>query len=607
MHSHNFFPDGLLGVECGGTHTSVAFSQDTMKTLSLGPANYQLTSQSGWPDHFSRIQRAFPHVRAIGLAVAGARDSADHQALAAILAPYYPGVPLRVSHDLESAFLIPGPTRQSRMVIISGTGSCVYGRDAGGKEFRAGGWGHMLGDEGSGYAIGFTMLRRLTRLMDSGGSHPLVSLFLDDLKCDSWENLIPVLPALTKDRIASLARHVIQLSEDSVCEEVLTQAGRDLGISAAVCLKNIQRSSPGSAIEIYTHGGIINYCDCLRQSLKQRLSIEGQVSHFQPVDRPGYYGALEMARLALMSPEMCTPIDQTSWIRPNVFIPDLEALGHSPTEMRHPQSMNLDSMSLSDAIQLFLAEDATIPACILSHKDILVRVIERVSSTLGRGGRLIYAGAGTSGRLGILDASECPPTFRTPPEWVQGVIAGGLSAVFKAVEGAEDSTDQGIEAMQQLELTPLDVVVGIAASGRTPFVWGALHEARRCGSFSVLLTFNPRLTVDPVHRPDEVIAVDVGPELLTGSTRLKSGTATKLILNILTTLAMVRIGKVVQNLMVDLHPSNEKLRDRAVRILHQLTAGSLPPHECRSCLENHNWIISDSWKSLQEATDPTRS
>lgn len=603
MHSNHYFPDGLLGIECGGTQTSVVFSSPVMRTLTLGPANYRLTSPSGWREHFSRIQREFPDVRAIGLAVAGARNLADHQALASMLAPYYPGVPLRISHDLESAFLIPGPATQSRMVIISGTGSCAYGRDGRGREFRAGGWGHMLGDEGSGYAIGFAMLRRISRLMDSGESHPLAGLFLDDLKCDSWESLIPVVPTLTKDRIAALARHVIHLSDDPVCEEVLTQAGRDLGITATICLKNIQRSDPDSAIEIFTHGGIMHSCDIFQLSLIQSLPVGGQVSLLQSVDRPGYSGALEMARLAWMSPEMRTPLDQSPMSGADVFIPDLEALGQSPTEMRHPQSMNLDSMSLPDAIQLFLTEDSTIPASILSHMDSLVRVIERISSTLGRGGRLIYAGAGTSGRLGILDASECPPTFRTPPEWVQGVIAGGLQAVFKAVEGAEDSTHQGIEAMQQLELSPMDVVVGIAASGRTPFVWGALHEARLRGSFSVLLTFNPNLTIDPDHRPDEVIAVDVGPELLTGSTRLKSGTATKLILNILTTLSMVRIGKVVQNLMVDLHPSNEKLRDRAVRILHQLSAGSLPPQDCRACLEEHNWIISDAWKSLQKVND----
>ncbi|MSR43549.1 MAG: N-acetylmuramic acid 6-phosphate etherase, partial [Pedosphaera sp.] len=206
-------------------------------------------------------------------------------------------------------------------------------------------------------------------------------------------------------------------------------------------------------------------------------------------------------------------------------------------------------------------------------------------------------GAGTSGRLGILDASECPPTFRTPPEWVQGIIAGGQAAIWRAVEGAEDDTAAGGQAVRFRGVGRKDVVVGIAASGRTPFVWGALMEARRRGAFTVLLCFNPDLKVPRAQRPSLVIAPRIGPEVLTGSTRLKAGTATKLALNLFTTLAMVRLGKVSGNLMVDLNASNVKLRDRAVRIVRELTGAA--DDMVRSALERSGWVVKAALRRLR--------
>ncbi|MED5494518.1 MAG: N-acetylmuramic acid 6-phosphate etherase, partial [Verrucomicrobiota bacterium] len=204
-------------------------------------------------------------------------------------------------------------------------------------------------------------------------------------------------------------------------------------------------------------------------------------------------------------------------------------------------------------------------------------------------GRLFYSGAGTSGRLGVLDASECPPTFRADSEQVQGIIAGGFPALCQAVEGAEDNAEAGAEAVRFRGIGKQDVFIGIAASGRTPFIWGGIWEANRRGAKTALLCFNPRLKIPRDNKSDVVITPKIGPELLTGSTRLKSGTATKLILNIITTLAMVQIGKVVGNLMVDLDPSNTKLRDRAVRIVRQLTQADEP--QAREALEQSNWVV----------------
>lgn len=251
--------------------------------------------------------------------------------------------------------------------------------------------------------------------------------------------------------------------------------------------------------------------------------------------------------------------------------------------------MNLDKLSLSEAIRLMLEEDAKIPHALLNERRKIEQGVKLIVRSFRRGGRLFYVGAGTSGRLGVLDASECPPTFRTDPETIQGIIAGGQTALWQAVEGAEDDPQAGARAMEFRRVNRRDTVVGIAASGRTPFVWGALREAKRRGAATILLCFNPRLIVSHSDRPALLIAPKIGPEILTGSTRLKSGTATKLILNIFTTLAMVRMGKVLGNLMVDVKASNTKLRDRAVRIVRELTGADYAGAE--AALLKSGWRI----------------
>jgi N-acetylmuramic acid 6-phosphate etherase len=258
--------------------------------------------------------------------------------------------------------------------------------------------------------------------------------------------------------------------------------------------------------------------------------------------------------------------------------------------------MGLDKFSVKDAIQLMLNEDKQIPAAIHKERERIERAVGMIVRAFRHGGRLLYVGAGTSGRLGVLDASECPPTFRTPPEMVQGIIAGGQRALWEAVEGAEDDPGAGARAIANRGVHKRDVVVGIAASGRTPFVWGGLMEAKRREAKTVLLCFNPKMEIPPQRRPDLVIAPKVGPEILTGSTRLKAGTATKLILNMLTTLAMVRLGKVVSNLMIDVKASNTKLRDRATRIVQQLAGADYA--SARAALEQVDWQIKPAVSAL---------
>jgi N-acetylmuramic acid 6-phosphate etherase len=288
---------------------------------------------------------------------------------------------------------------------------------------------------------------------------------------------------------------------------------------------------------------------------------------------------------------------------------DRELLKLSPTEQRNPRSLSLDRMPLGKAVDMMLGEDATIPAALKLERPAIVWVINRIIRAFKNQGRLFYVGAGTSGRLGVLDASECPPTFRAPREQVQGIIAGGQRALWSAVEGAEDDPAAGAEAVDYRGVGKRDVIIGIAASGRTPFVWGALAEAARRGATTVLVCFHPGFKTLPkkagLFYPDKIIAPMVGAEVLTGSTRLKSGTATKLLLNVFTTLAMTHSGKVISNLMVDLNPSNVKLRVRAVGIVQQLTGCDAA--SAREALEQCGWVVKDAWRSLGSRPRPQRS
>ncbi|RWN26977.1 N-acetylmuramic acid 6-phosphate etherase [Mesorhizobium sp.] len=239
------------------------------------------------------------------------------------------------------------------------------------------------------------------------------------------------------------------------------------------------------------------------------------------------------------------------------------------SEDRNPKTMDIDLLPTIDILRKINDEDRGVPAAIEKVIPEIAAAVDRIVAAFQKGARLVYMGAGTSGRLGVLDASECPPTFGVPESMVVGLIAGGPDALVRSAEGAEDDPKQGMKALQEINLTADDVVVGIAVSGRTPYVIGGLTYARQVGATTVALSCNAKSIIAGIA--DIAISPLVGPEVLTGSTRLKSGTAQKLVLNMLTTASMIRIGKSYQNLMVDLNPSNKKLVARAVRIVMQTT------------------------------------
>lgn len=235
------------------------------------------------------------------------------------------------------------------------------------------------------------------------------------------------------------------------------------------------------------------------------------------------------------------------------------------TEQRNPNTMNIDTLSTLEMVKLINREDHRVADAVGEVTDKIAQAVDVIAEKLAAGGRLIYCGAGTSGRLGILDAVECPPTYSTDPETVQALMAGGYGAIFKAVEGAEDSKELGVQDMQNIHFGPKDVLVGIAASGRTPYVRGCMEYAKQLGAPTIAVTCCPGSELD--RFADIGIAPAPGPEVVTGSTRMKSGTAQKMVLNMLSTGAMIKLGKVYGNLMVDVKPSNEKLIRRCVTIV----------------------------------------
>ncbi len=257
--------------------------------------------------------------------------------------------------------------------------------------------------------------------------------------------------------------------------------------------------------------------------------------------------------------------------------------GHLLTEQRNQNSIAIDRLSIAEAFDVINAEDASVAAAVAKARPEVVKAVELVVAAFRAGGRLIYVGAGTSGRLGVIDASECPPTFLTPPEMVQGIIAGGRDAMFRSMEGAEDRPEVGAAAMDEKNVGPNDVVFGIATGGTTPFVHGAIARARERGAKTVFFACVPKEHAS--DQADVSIRVLTGPEVITGSTRMKAGTATKMVLNMVTTISMVQIGKVYENLMVDLNAyACTKLVDRSARIISRVTG--IPRSDAFTLLEN---------------------
>lgn len=277
----------------------------------------------------------------------------------------------------------------------------------------------------------------------------------------------------------------------------------------------------------------------------------------------------------------------------------MENFFESKTESRNSNSVNLDTMSPLEIVRLMNEEDKSIAYCVENSLEEIARLIEEVTKTFKRSGRLIYIGAGTSGRLGVLDASECPPTFSVDYEKVVGLIAGGNSAMFKAVENSEDSELEVVDDLKDIGLNKNDILVGITASGRTPYVISGINYAKSLGIKTGSISCNSNSKVSKIS--DFPIEVEVGPEVLTGSTRLKAGTATKMVLNMITTASMVLVGKTYKNYMVDLKASNKKLKLRAENIVMDVTG--VKREEAEKALKDCDWDVKLSIYSILTGKD----
>ncbi len=603
-----------LGIEAGGTRTVAmtdGLDPSRAHRMEFGPANLRLLDDAALARHFRSMARSMPKPDALAVGMAGARTDADRKRILDAAGKAWPGIPCYATNDLETALMAADePIARAhrafpRVLVLSGTGSCCFGRAGDGRTAKVGGWGHILGDKGSGFEIGLRALKAVVYYFDRDGEWSgLGQRILRVLQLNEPNDLIAWVQTASKSSIAALAIEVFKAgsAKDRIAADILKGASESLARDAISCAARLAKA--GSPVQFVFAGSVLLRQPRFAKRVGREIRERWKGAIISPLTRESAEGALALARREFppaslriaSSPSVDETMPEMARTTKSPSAADVASIALSPTEQRNPRSMNLDKMSIAEAIEMMLHEDARLPRALREERKKIEDVVKRIVRSFKDGGRLFYVGAGTSGRLGILDASECPPTFRTDPEMVQGIIAGGPTAIWQAVEGAEDDPVAGARAIEFRGIDRRDTVVGIAASGRTPFVWGALREAKRRSAATILLCFNPKLIIPRADQPTVVIAPKIGPEVLTGSTRLKSGTATKLLLNIFTTLAMVRTGKVLGNLMIDVKATNVKLRDRAVRIVRELTGADYEKAE--AALQRSEWKIKPACARL---------
>ena len=598
-----------LGIEGGATRTSILFvgpDDEVIEKFTAGPANLRLMSQDDLENHLQAIRQRLPYLpNAIGIGLAGVRNEKDLDTLRTKVARIWPGVPCAPTDDLLTAMeAVPWPEDcQAQILVLSGTGSCFLGRHRNGDELRVGGRGHILGDRASACDIAQHAMREVMAQYDSDETWTtLGASILAELQLNEPEALIDWSLVADKTELASVAKTVFDTAknnQDPISIAVLEDSAKKLADDAIATARRLDLSRKEKVQFLFNGGVLLKNPDFLA-NVERQILADFPNAVMSPLNRASTWGAVALGQrlTECAGPEAFNPQDHLSPGEDPDTIPKVwHPAEKAPTEQRNPKSEQLSELPIAEAISLFVEEDKTVPDAIAAASKEIEWTIEKVIESFESKGRLIYTGAGTSGRLGVLDASECPPTFRSSPLQVQGIIAGGRSALWSASEGSEDDAAAGVRAIQNRQVDSKDIVVAISASGHAPFIWGCLAEAKKSGATTVLITCHPSYQNHPLV--DQVITLDTGPEILTGSTRLKAGTATKLTLNIITTLAMTHTGKVISNLMVDLNPSNTKLRKRTVRIVTTLTGVT----ECKA----HQTLKENGWNVRKALTEFKRS
>ena len=546
----------------------------------LPPSNLRLTTPERLREIFAELPK---QVDRAGVFLAGCSTEEDRRSLALICRGIWPNAKIVTGSDRDSG-LAAALDHGDGIVVNAGSGSSVTGRRSDRIE-RAGGWGHILGDTGGGYFLSIEALRLILREYDlHRGEMQFTAKILHALSLNNLDELVRWAQTADKMEIAMLAPVVFEAAAggDACVNEIVEEGARVLCEYTEAVASRLHLLAPKVALM----GGLFYRDSIYTHAFRRRLKKNLPDARVTVAERPPEFGAAWLA---------AEKVDHVTF---QSKLKEIEDLTAALTEQRNPRSENLEKMSARQLAELFVEEEKFVEDALRGATGDLAKAIEMVTESLRNGGRLFYVGAGSSGRIGVLDASEIPPTFSASPDLVQGIIAGGTTALYRSVEGAEDEESAGTLALRERGIKNGDVVIGITASGRTPFVLGAVSHAKSLGAKTILLTCNPAVVagVSPAAAGtaastaiDLVIALAVGPEILTGSTRLKAGTATKAALNIISTGAMVALGKVRGNLMIDLHTTSAKLRDRAVRVVVDLAKCDY--ESARRKLETADWNL----------------
>jgi N-acetylmuramic acid 6-phosphate etherase len=579
-------------VEGGGTKTAwvlVETAADTsdsefrlLEQGRLPASNFRLTK----PERLRAILAELPkRIDRAGVFLAGCGTDEDRRALRQICLDVWPKAKIVTGSDRDSG-LAAALDHGDGIVVNAGSGSSVTGR-RGDKIERAGGWGHILGDAGGGYSLSVQALRLILREHDLHRVElDFTEKILHALSLNNFDELVRWVQAADKMEIAMLAPVVFETGAagGQRMMEIIEEGARVLCEYTEAVADRLHLLAP----KVVLMGGLFYRDSIYTHAFRRRLKKNLPDARVTTAERAPELGA---AWLAAEAREHAT-------FHPQPSQREIEGLAAALTEQHNPRSQNLEKMTAQELVQLFVDEEAFVQDALRAATEDLARAIETVRESLRNGGRLFYVGAGSSGRIGVLDASEIPPTFGAPTSLVQGVIAGGVTALHRSVEGAEDEESAGAFSLDERGVKPADVVIGITASGQTPFVRGALARAKSLGAKTILLTCNAAVAggADPgqsrssiAATVDLLITLPVGPEILAGSTRLKAGTATKVALNMISTGAMIGLGKVRGNLMIDLHTTSTKLRDRAARIVAAVTQRDY--ETARGLLEANDWNL----------------
>ncbi|MEP7015210.1 MAG: N-acetylmuramic acid 6-phosphate etherase [Verrucomicrobiota bacterium] len=565
----------ILGVEGGGTKTAWVLVETVagaggdgpeLRVLDQGklpPSNLRLTAPERLRAIFSELPKQIDRA---GIFLAGCVTEEDRQSLARLCAEIWPKAKMITGSDRDSGFAA-ALGHADGIAVNAGSGSSVTGR-RGDKIEKAGGWGHILGDAGGGYFLVIQALRLILREYDlHRGEVQFTAKVLHALSLNTLDELVRWAQTADKMEVAMLMPVVFEAAAggDARVMEIIEEGALVLCEYTEAVASRLHLLAP----KVVLIGGLFQRDSIYTHAYRRRLKKNLPDARVATSEKAPELGAAWLAAEMAETPHIhLTAIDEK-----------VDNLAAALTEQRNPRSENLEKMSARELAELFVEEEKFVQEALRGAISELAKAIEVTAKSLRAGGRLFYVGAGSSGRIGVLDASEIPPTFGAASELVQGIIAGGVTALHRSVEGAEDEASVGALAIDERGIKEGDVVIGITASGRTPFVLGALARAKSLGAKTGMLTCNPGVVagVSPAAADtagstpvDLRINLAVGPEVLTGSTRLKAGTATKVALNIISTGAMVLLGKVRGNLMIDLHASNTKLRDRATRMVAEL-------------------------------------